>query len=83
MLTKNDTTFSKTSLLNDVFTSVEIHRPGEHKFDFAFSLIANGIDYLKDPTVFDFSIGQIEQKWITKNGVATPDRNRTELLYNK
>ncbi|CAI2359077.1 unnamed protein product [Moneuplotes crassus] len=88
MLTKGDTTFIKTSLLNDLYENVEFHSPsanskgtGHSQFDFAFKFTSSGQDYLNDPTAFSMSMSFVEQKWVTENGVAKIKRNYTDLEY--
>ena len=87
MLSRSGTTFIKTSLLNDVYSNVDIHYParidgqGQSQFDFAFQFIANNQDYLTDPTAFKFSMNLVEQEWVTVNGKRSIVRNYTEIEY--
>ncbi|CAI2358867.1 unnamed protein product [Moneuplotes crassus] len=89
MFSKGDTTFIKTSLLNDLYENVEIHTPaknggkgtGYSAFDFAFKFTADGKDYLTDSTAFSLSMNFVEQKWVTENGVAKIERNYTNIEY--
>lgn len=83
MLTKGDTSITRTTLLNDIYNDVEIHYPGLNKFDYSFQLTANGINYLEDPTAFTLSMNLVEQQWDDSSGTATPVRNYTEIPFDK
>jgi len=83
MLTKRDTSVSVSSLVNDVSKDVEILKPGKNGFDFAFSYTARGVDYLNDPTYFEFSMQQVEQVWPNKIGASYPYRFQKDIPYAK
>ena len=89
MVNKDNTSFIKTSFLNDLYEDVEIHYPAKNdrqgeiksQFDFAFQFEADGVDYLSDDTAFQLSVNSVEQEWITDNGVRKPSRKYTEIEY--
>ena len=90
MFTKNNTSFLKTSFLNDILGDVQIHYPAKNdvqpnsaksQFDFAFRLTTNGIDYLAEPTAFSYKINLVKQIWVVENGVSKIQRTKTPLEY--
>ena len=83
MLSRNDTSVSVSSLVNDVTKDVEILKPGQNGFDFAVSYTASGVDYLNDPTYFEFSIRQVEQEWLNTTGASSTSRVKTDIPYAK
>ena len=83
MFTKRDTSVSVSSLVNDVSKDVEILKPGQKGFDFAFSYTASEVDYLNDPTYFEFSMRQVEQEWLNTTGASSINRNKTGIPYEK
>ena len=82
MFNKNDTSFSTTSLLNDVITDNEILTPAEEGFDFAFTFKSNGIDYLADSTYFTFTMKQVKQQWVNTTGSSTTKRTKDDVPFS-
>ena len=67
---------------NDVSSNVEIIRPGIENFDFNFQFLSgDNIDYTADKSVLDISISEVDQVWVTQNGVATTQRNTTNFSF--
>ena len=83
MFAKRDTRVSVSSLVNDVTKDVEILKPGKNGFDFAFSYTTSGVDYLSDPTYFEFSMQQVEQQWLNTTGASSTSRIKTDIPYAK
>ena len=83
MFTKGDSSVSVSTLINDVTKDVEILKPAKDGFDFAFSYTGSGVDYLIDPTYFEFTIQQVEQVWTNGTGTSSTSRNRTDIPYAK
>lgn len=92
MFQKDNTSYVKSSLLNDILTSVDLHFPAENdvepdtgnsQFDFAFQFTVGGADYMNDPTAFSFEMNLVEQEWINVGGTSTRDRNKTSLNIEK
>ena len=83
MLTKRDTRVSVSSLVTDVTKDVEVLKPGKNRFDFAFSYLASGVDYLNDPTYFELSMQQVEQEWLNTTGASSTSRVKTDIPYAK
>ncbi|CAI2386528.1 unnamed protein product [Moneuplotes crassus] len=83
MLYKHDTNISTTSSIDDIFNEVNIHKPGESKFDFAISFIANGVDYMQDPTAFTIDFNQVIQEWNSTSEDASFTRTKTPITLEK
>ncbi|CAI2387803.1 unnamed protein product [Moneuplotes crassus] len=92
MIEKGNTSYVKSSLLNDILTNSEVHYPaqndyepdtGRSQFDFAFQFTSDGVDYLNDPTAFTFEMNLVEQEWVTESGIPKTKRNYTSIDVEK
>ena len=83
MLYKHDTNVATNSAVEDIFTKVKVHQPAKKNFDFAISLVANGIDYIEDTSAFTFTMKQVTQEWNSTDEGASFTRDKTELSLEK
>ncbi|CAI2387840.1 unnamed protein product [Moneuplotes crassus] len=83
MFYKQDTSVATTGSINDIFNDVKVHKPAQNKFDFAISLVANGVDYIQDTTAFTVELNQVVQEWDSTSQDASFTRTKTPLTFEK
>ena len=81
MFKKHDTSVGTSTKIDDIFSEVKVHQPNLKNFDFGVALVANGIDYFQDPTVFNIEMNEVIQIWNSTESTATYDRTKEPVGF--
>ncbi|CAI2385568.1 unnamed protein product [Moneuplotes crassus] len=92
LINKDNTRFARASLLNDLYSNTDLHKPAAHsyeidtghsQFDLAFKFEAGDINLANDPSAFVLTINHVMQEWVTENGIRTTKRTYTNIEFQK
>ena len=84
MINKTNTVYSSIVNTEDILKDTTLYNIGSDKyFNFAFSLVVDGVDLIADGTYVKVTLDQVTQTRTTSSGVTTISLSTKSIPYSK